>query len=91
LRKAIGDPKYAGNVDWADRQIEMVETAEQALVNKTARIVEEVSLKKIGKEHVQTISDKIRRQQVEVERLDADGKPIPQQTTTARQTPKPSK
>jgi stress response protein YsnF len=43
-------------------------------VNKTARIVEEVSLKKIGTDHVETVSDKIRRQQVEIERLGADGK-----------------
>jgi hypothetical protein len=46
-----------------------------------------VSLKKIGKEHVETISDKIRRQQVAVERLGPDGKPIP----GTRQQPKASK
>jgi uncharacterized protein (TIGR02271 family) len=95
IRKAIDDPKFVGSIDWADKQIEMTETAEQALVNKTARIVEEVALKKIGKDHVETISDKIRRQQVEVEHLGPDGKPIRQQTasssTTARQTPKTSK
>ena len=75
LRRAISDPKYVANIDWADSTIEVVETAEQALVNKTARIVEEVSLKKIGSDHVETIRDKIRRQQVEIERLGADGKP----------------
>ena len=85
LRRAVGDPKFVGAVDWADKQIEMVETAEQALVNKTARIVEEVSLKKIGKEHVETISDKIRRQQVEIERIGADGKVM------SKQAPKASK
>jgi hypothetical protein len=31
-------------LDWSDRSIEVVETAEQALVSKTARIVEEVAL-----------------------------------------------
>jgi uncharacterized protein (TIGR02271 family) len=84
IRRAIDDPKFVGNVDWADREIEVKETAEQALINKTARIVEEVALKKIGKDHVQTISEKLRRQQVEVERLGPDGKPM-------RQQPKASK
>jgi len=77
LRKAISDPKYVAEIDWADGTIEIIETAEHALVNKTARIVEEVSLKKIGADHVETIRDKIRRQQVEIERIGADGKVIP--------------
>jgi uncharacterized protein (TIGR02271 family) len=76
LRKAISDPKYVAEIDWADGTIEVIETAEHALANKTARIVEEVSLKKIGSDHVETIRDKIRRQQVEIERVGADGKII---------------
>ena len=76
LRKAISDPKYVAEIDWADGTIEIIETAEHALVNKTARIVEEVGLKKIGADHVETIRDKLRRQQVEIERVGADGKII---------------
>jgi uncharacterized protein (TIGR02271 family) len=76
LRKAVSDPKFVGEIDWADGEIEIIETAEHALVNKTARIVEEVGLKKIGSDHVETIKDKLRRQQVEIERLGADGKVI---------------
>jgi uncharacterized protein (TIGR02271 family) len=76
LRRAITDPKYIGDIDWADATIEIRETAEQALVSKTARVVEEVALKKIGSDHVETIHDKIRRQQVEIERLGADGRPL---------------
>lgn len=74
LRRAVADPKYVGEVDWAESTIEVVETAEQALVTKTARVVEEVSLKKIGSDHVQTLHEKIRRQQVDIERLGPDGK-----------------
>lgn len=81
LRRAITDPKYVGDIDWADKEIEVVETAEQALANKTARIVEEVSLRKIGTDRVETVHDKIRRQQVEVEHVGPDGRPIPPQTT----------
>ena len=76
LRRAVTDPKYIGEIDWADSTIEVVETAEQALVSKTARVVEEVGLKKIGSDHVETIRDKVRRQQVEIERLGTDGRPL---------------
>src|SRR6516225_1698995 len=80
LRRAVTDAKYIGEIDWADATIEVRETAEQALVSKTARVVEEVGLRKIGSDHVETVHDKIRRQQVEIERLGPDGKPIPART-----------
>ena len=76
LRRAVTDPKFVGDIDWADREIEMVESAEHALVSKTARVVEEVSLKKIGTDHVETVHDKLRRQQVEIERVGPGGKVI---------------
>jgi len=81
LRKAISDPNYVGVIDWADGTIEVIETAEHALANKTARIVEEVGLRKIGSDHVETIRDKLRRQQVEIERIGPDGKVIQQPRT----------
>jgi stress response protein YsnF len=77
LRNAISDPTYIGEIDWADGTVEIIETAEHALANKTARIVEEVGLRKIGADHVETIKDKLRRQQVEIERVDASGRVIP--------------
>ena len=80
IRRAVTDPKYIGEINWADSTIEVVETAEQALVNKTARIVEEVGLRKIGSDHIETIRDKIRRQQVEIERLGPDGRPLQART-----------
>jgi hypothetical protein len=40
LRKAVSDPTFVGEIDWADGTIEIIETAEHALVNKTARVVE---------------------------------------------------
>jgi uncharacterized protein (TIGR02271 family) len=75
LRRAVTDPKYIGDVDWADSALEVRETAEQALVSKTARVVEEVALKNVGSEHIETVHDKLRRQEVEIERLGPDGKP----------------
>jgi uncharacterized protein (TIGR02271 family) len=75
LRTALSKPAEPKEIDWADREIEVVETAEQALVSKTARVVEEVSLRKKGDEHVETIHEKLRRQQAEIEKVDATGKP----------------
>jgi uncharacterized protein (TIGR02271 family) len=76
LRLAVTDPAYVGDLDWADRTIEVVETAEHALVSKTARVVEEISLKTVGSEHVETVHEKLRRQQAEIEQIDASGRPI---------------
>jgi len=83
LRKAISDPAYIGEIDWADRTIEAIETAEQAVVNKTARIVEEVALRMIGSDKVETIRDKLRRHNLEIERIGPDGKVIRDRPRTA--------
>jgi stress response protein YsnF len=53
-----------------------VETAEQALVSKTARVVEEVQLKKVGTDHIETVHEKLRRQQAEIQRVDPTRKPL---------------
>jgi len=76
LRRAVTDPKFLANVDWADKSIEVIETAEQALVSKTAKVVEEIALKKVGSDHVQTLHEKVRRQEVAVEHLGPDGQKI---------------
>jgi uncharacterized protein (TIGR02271 family) len=66
LRRAVTEPASFKDIDWSDSQIEVVETAEHALVNKTARVVEEIELKKVGTDHVETIHERLRRQQAEV-------------------------
>jgi len=77
LRSAVSQqPAELKDIDWADSTLEVVETKEQALINKVARLVEEVSLRKKGDDHVETIHEKLRRQQAEVEQVDATGKPI---------------
>lgn len=75
MRKALSKPAELGEIDWADQEIEVVETKEQALVNKTARVVEEISLRTKGDDHVETIHEKLRRQQAEIEQVDSTGKP----------------
>jgi uncharacterized protein (TIGR02271 family) len=69
IRRAISDPGYVRNIDWTDKTIEVTETAEEAVVSKSAHIAEEVVIRKEGADHVKTVRDKVRRQQVEVERI----------------------
>ena len=69
VRKAITDPSYVADIDWSDRAYEVTETAEQPVVSKSARVVEEVTLRKAGTDRVETVKDTVRRQQVEVEKV----------------------
>jgi uncharacterized protein (TIGR02271 family) len=69
----------ADTADFTDKVLEMTETSEEAVVSKTARVVEEVSLRKDVTDRVETVSDTLRRDEVEIEK-------VPGSTTTARTT-----
>jgi uncharacterized protein (TIGR02271 family) len=72
IRRAAKDPSFVGDVDWADRTIEMTEMAEEPVVSKSVHIAEEVTVRKEGTDTVKTVRDKVRRQQVEIEKLRDD-------------------
>ena len=55
--------------NFAGREIEMTETAEVPVVNKEARVVEEISLGKEVSERTETVSDTVRKTEVDVEDL----------------------
>jgi uncharacterized protein (TIGR02271 family) len=74
VRRAISDPNYIADIDWSDSEYTVTETAERAVVNKSARVVEEVAVRKEGTDRVETVRDTVRRQQVEVEKLDPNKK-----------------
>ena len=76
LRRAITDPNFVRDIDWTDKTIEVMETAEEPIVTKSAHIAEEVIIRKEGTDTVRTLRDKVRRQQVEVERTSADANPV---------------
>jgi uncharacterized protein (TIGR02271 family) len=50
-----------------ERTIEATESAEQAVVTKEARVVEEVALRKTADERTETVRDTVRRTEVKVE------------------------
>jgi len=54
----------------ADKDIELREMSEQAVVSKTARVVEEVDIGKQATDRNETIQDTVRRTDVDVERID---------------------
>jgi uncharacterized protein (TIGR02271 family) len=75
IRRAISDPDFVRNIDWTDKTIEVTETAEEAVITKSAHIAEEVVIRKESTDRVKTLRDKVRRQQVEVERIPSSGAP----------------
>ena len=70
-RRPVNETLRAGDLDASDllrdREIEMTETAEEAVVAKDARVVEEVVVRKTADEHVENIDDSVRRTEVEVD------------------------
>ena len=68
-RRPVTDGRPVGNTDFADKTIEMTETSEEAVVAKTARVTEEVSLRKEASERVETVKDTVRREEVEIEQV----------------------
>ena len=52
-----------------NRTIELTESAEEIVLSKNARVVEEVLVGKVASEHVETVHDSVRRTEVEIEEL----------------------
>jgi uncharacterized protein (TIGR02271 family) len=57
------------DVAFGARTIELTETAEEAVISKNARVVEEVLIGKTASEHTETIHDTVRKTEVEVEEI----------------------
>ena len=62
----------------------MTEAGEEAVVGKTARVVEEVVLRKQVSERMETVSDTVRRTEVEVDDSHAARGDRPLETGLAR-------
>lgn len=55
-----------------EREIEVTETAEEAVVAKEARVKEELVISKTAEERTETVSDTVRRTEVDIDRLGTD-------------------
>ena len=64
--------RAATDADFQTKDITMTETAEEAVVSKTARVVEEVVVGKTATDRTETVRDTVRKTDVEVEDLGKD-------------------
>ena len=72
-RTTVDRPATAADfTNFQERDIEMVERAEVPVVNKEARVVEEVSINKEVEERTETVKDTVRKTEVDVENLEKD-------------------
>lgn len=72
FRSAVDEPAYLHDVDWSDKTIEVEESHEVPVVNKTAHIREEVGIDTERTERTETVRDTVRRQEVEVDKSASD-------------------
>lgn len=76
-RRSVDRPVTAETGLFQNETIEMVETDEEPVVSKQARVVEEVAIHKDVRERDETIRDTVRRADVQVEREGAGAQAAP--------------
>jgi uncharacterized protein (TIGR02271 family) len=74
-RHAVDRP-VTGADAFREQSIELTATGEEAVVAKTARVVEEVVVNKTADQRVEDINDTVRRTDVVVEKLDESGQSL---------------
>lgn len=70
-RRAVTGDHPVTDADFTGKTVEMTEVDEEAVVGKTARVTEEVVLRKDATERVETVRDTVRREDVEIEKTPA--------------------
>ena len=68
FRRAVTTTTAGIGDSFSDKVIEVTETDEEAVVGKTARVVEEVVVQKAVDERVETIKDTVRHEDVEIDK-----------------------
>ena len=83
-RRPVTDGRVASETDWTDKTIEMTESTEEAVVSKTARVVEEICIKKDVTDRTETIRDTVRREDVEITKVPGETAGTTYDTTTRK-------
>lgn len=87
-RRSVDRPADAGDMAaFKEGTLEVRESSEEAVVSKTARVVEEVRVSKDVREREQVVEDKLRRKDVDVERI--SGTERERAVAADRQVPRP--
>lgn len=58
-------------MDWSEKTVEVAETHELPMINKTVQVKEEVVVRKDHSERVETVIDSVRRQEVDIDHAGA--------------------
>ena len=74
-RRPVTDSRPVTGADFSDKLVEVTETAEEAVVSKTARVKEEVVIHKEATERTETVRDTVRREDIEITK-DASGQTV---------------
>lgn len=73
-RTPANRPATESDLDtFREGEIELRESAEEPVISKNARVVEEVNVRKDVEEHEETVRDTVRKSDVDVERMDKGG------------------
>ena len=68
-RRAVDRPATAADFESGNGSFEVRASGEEAVVGKTSRVVEEVTVGKQATDHAETVRDTVRKTEVEVEQL----------------------
>ena len=86
-RRPVTDGRLVTD-SFSEKAIELTASAEEAVVSKTARVVEEVGLRKEATDRVETVRDTVRKEEVEVEQIPGSTTSTTTTGTMAPRTPK---
>ncbi len=73
---------------FSEKTVEMIETAEEAVVSKTAKVYEEVGLRKEAADRVETVRDTVRKEEVEIEKIPGQDTTVNKVTSSTTPLPK---
>lgn len=88
-RRPADRPVRPGERAFEERTIEATETSERAVVNKEAKVVEEINVRKDVSQRTETVRDTVRNTDVDVEKLSGDRPGTTGSTTPGRTTSGP--
>ena len=70
-RRPVDRAVTDSDVAFGNLTLELTETAEEVVLSKNARVVEEVLVGKTSSDHIETVHESVRRTEVEIEELPA--------------------
>ncbi len=86
-RRPVTDGRVLANTDFTDKTISMTEMNEEAVVAKTARVVEEIGLHREATDRVETVRETLRKDDVKVEQVPTTERLETERLATDRATP----